>query len=353
MSKNSKEYIATVTVLPKRLAEVVGEISTEKMAEMRALALKKFVASAELPGFRKGAAPENLVAQKIGEMKLLEEAAEMALSHVWPEIIEAEKLEPIGQPNISITKIGLGSPLAFKMTVALRPEVKLADYKKITAAVKKAVAEAVEEKEIDEVILNMRREIAHAKFHTDHPEAGHDHGEMKDEDLPAIDDDFLKLVGVGTTEALREKIREGLLHEKEIKAKDKHRTDILEKIITDSTVTLPDLIVDSELEKMLAQFKDDVARANVAYEEYLKHIKKTEGDLKNEWRDTAAKRATGQIILSNIAQEENIVPTEEDIKREMEKILQTDKNLDRFRVRMFVENFLTNELVLKFLEQQV
>ena len=115
---------------------------------------------------------------------------------------------------------------------------------------------------------------------------------------------------------------------------------------------IPKIIVDGELEKMLAQFKDDLARAGITYEDYLKHIKKTEEDLKLEWKDVAVKRAKSQIILNNIAKEEAIAPKEEDIKKEMEHILSEYKDAERFRVRMYVETFLTNELVFQFLESQ-
>jgi trigger factor len=119
-----------------------------------------------------------------------------------------------------------------------------------------------------------------------------------------------------------------------------------------STIDLPKIIIEGEIEKMLAQFKDDIAQAGAPYEEYLKHIKKTEEDLKKEWRDTAVKRAKSQVILNTIAKDEGIAPKEEEVKKEMENILAHYKDAERFRVRMYVETFLTNELVFQFLESQ-
>ena len=103
---------------------------------------------------------------------------------------------------------------------------------------------------------------------------------------------------------------------------------------------------------MLAQFKDDVAKGGITYEDYLKHTKKTEVEIKAEWKDTAVKRAKSQVILNTIAKDEAIAPKEEDIKKEMEHILSHHKDADRFRVRMYVETFMTNELVFQFLESQ-
>ena len=130
----------------------------------------------------------------------------------------------------------------------------------------------------------------------------------------------------------------------------------------ESVIELPKIIIEGELEKMLAQFKDDIGKSGVTYEDYLKHIKKTdlsaealakvEADLKTEWKGTAVKRAKSQIILNTIAKEQNIAPKEEDVKKEMENILANFKDADRFRVRMYVETFLTNELAFQFLENQ-
>jgi trigger factor len=154
-----------------------------------------------------------------------------------------------------------------------------------------------------------------------------------------------------SVEELREKIKQNLLHEKEMKEKDKRRVDLMEQLIEKSTIELPRILIEGELEKMLAQFKDDLAHSGVTYENYLAHIKKTEADIKAEWQETAVKRAKSQIILNEIAKKEGIAPQEEDIQKQMDHILSHHKDAERFRVRMYVETFLTNDLVFAFLEK--
>jgi FKBP-type peptidyl-prolyl cis-trans isomerase (trigger factor) len=295
------------------------------------------------------------VAQKVGEMRLLEEAAEIALSEEYPNILDEHKIDAIGRPEIMITKIGLGNPLEFKIKTYIMPDVKLGDYKKIATkeVAKKTKKPEVTDQEVDGVIKNIQKNIAHEKMHADMglDEHTHSHTEIKDDDLPEVNDEFAKMIGgfKGVAD-MKEKIKENIIHEKELKEKDKKRTEILEAIMESSTIDLPKIIIDGELEKMTAQFKDDIARAGVAYEDYLKHIKKTEDDLKAEWKETAVKRAKSQIILNNIAKEEGITPEEEEVKKEMEHILSHYKDAERFRVRMYVETFLMNEMVFKFLE---
>ncbi|MFZ2522794.1 MAG: trigger factor [Minisyncoccia bacterium] len=342
--------------LPERELEILGTITAEKMSEMRTKALKKLSQDAELPGFRKGNAPEALVAQKVGELKLLEEAAEMALQEEYPNILDEHKVDAIGRPEITITKIALSNPLEFKIKTYLAPEIKLSDYKKVAAEKGKKVSNdlSASEKEIEDVIKNIRWNLAHEKLHKDNPDLNqHNHPEIKDEDLPELDENLLKLIGdFKTLDDLKKKIGENISKEKEIKEKDKKRVEILEAIIDKSQIDLPKIIVDGELDKMMAQFQDDIGKSGLSIEQYLKHIKKSLEDLKKEWRETALKRAKSQVVLNEISKLEGITAIEEDIKKEMDHILSHHKDADRFRVRMYVETFLTNELVLKFLEGQ-
>ncbi len=373
----SKNYVnITLNSLPERELEIIGTITAEKMALMRQKALAKIKADFETDGFRKGNVPEAIIVQKIGEMGLLEEAAEIALSEEYPNILEEYSIDAIGRPEINITKIGVGTPLEFKIKTALLPEVKLVDYKKIAKKenAKETKAPEVSDKEIENVIENIQQSIAHEKIHTAKPPASaddrptqtvsgfrengggekHNHRKIEEADLPAVDDDFAKMIGGFKDVAdMKEKIRENILIDKTKTESDKKRTAVLEEIMKESKIDLPKIIIEGEMEKMLAQFKDDIGKSGVAFDEYLKHIKKTEDNLKLEWQDVAVKRAKSQVILNTIAKNEGVVPPEEDVKKEMENILTHHKDAERFRVRMYVETFLTNELVFQFLEKQV
>lgn len=353
MTKNYKNIV--LNSLPERELEIIGTITAEKMSLMREKALNKLRESVEVPGFRKGNAPDNIIAQKVGEGTLLEEAAEIALSEEYPNILEEHNVDAIGRPEIQITKIGIGSDMEFKIKTSLMPEVKLSDYKKLAKKEKSDETKSPEitEKEVNDVIENIRQNIAHQKVHN---EAGggedHNHREITDADLPIVDDEFAKMIGgFKDVEDMKSKIKENISTEKKLKEKDIARTKMLESIMSDSKIDLPKIIIDGEMDKMLAQFKDDIARGGITYEDYLKHIKKTEEEIKAEWKDTAVKRAKSQVILNTIAKDEGIAPKEEDVKKEMENILAHHKDADRFRVRMYVETFMTNELVFQFLEK--
>merc|ERR1711879_63923 len=92
----------------------------------------------------------------------------------------------------------------------------------------------------------------------------------KDTKQPEINDEFVKTWGDFKDVAdFKAKIKENI-------GLEKKRNEIIEEIIDKSKVSLPQLLVNSELERMFGQFKSDVERAGLTYENYLKEVKKTE-----------------------------------------------------------------------------
>ena len=124
--KNYKDII--LKTLPDRELEIIGAITAEKMSLVREKAILKLKDYIEIDGFRKGNAPEAMIVAKIGEMRIMEEAAEIAFSEEYPNILEEHNIEAIGRPEIVVTKLAPGNPLEFKIKTALMPETRLANY---------------------------------------------------------------------------------------------------------------------------------------------------------------------------------------------------------------------------------
>lgn len=145
----------------KELKEVGGgqieltiEIIPEEMQAFLNRAAEEISQKTKIPGFRPGKAPYDVVKSQVGEMKIYEEALEIAIPKTYVEAIKLKKLEVIGQPKIKVEKMAPGNPLVYVATVALLPTVKLADYKNLK--VKKREVK-VEDKEIEEILENLRK----------------------------------------------------------------------------------------------------------------------------------------------------------------------------------------------------
>jgi FKBP-type peptidyl-prolyl cis-trans isomerase (trigger factor) len=317
--------------------ELVVEIVPEFVSTFTEKALAEFAKEVEIEGFRKGNAPIAMVKERIGEFALFQEAAQRAIQELIPVILSDEKLDAITMPHVHLTKLAPGNPVEFMMHFFTMPEVELADYKKIAKGIKKEEIELTDEEVagyIDQ-ILNSRATK-----------------NDKDEIVkPELTDDFVKTLGdFKDITDFKTKLSENMKQDKEMQANQKRRLQIIEEIIKETKFKLPEVLVEEEQHKMLDEFRGRVESMKMNFEEYLTTIKKTEDELKTEWRDDAAKRAKMNIILPQIANKESIKPEEKDIDHELSHIKTQHQNIDEQRARIYIAGILTNEKVFQFLE---
>ncbi len=326
--------------------EITGSISQEIFEKHRPTALKNISKNMEIAGFRKGHIPENVLIQKVGDGAVLEETAEITLREELPKIIVDKKIDTIGRPSISITKLAKGNPLEFKATIAVMPKIELPDFKTIAKKITAKKDEiTVTEKEIDNTIEEIR------KMRTNKTGSKKVEDTKKD-NLPDFDDNFVKTLGdFKNVSDFKEKLKKNIIEEKERKAKDKKRGEMIDEITKEVKTIIPNIIIESELDKMVSQFKDDVTRSGGTFEEYLKHIKKTEEDMRKEWRTDAVKRAKFQLTLNKIAVDEKITAPKKEMDKQISYLLEQYKDADPERVRTYVETILINEEVFKLLER--
>jgi len=309
-----------------------------------------------------------MLIKQVGEMAILEEAAEEALREAYPSILIDHKIDAIGMPKVSITKLAKGNPIGFTIITSVVPAFSIKDaYKKKVSKInadKKEVT--VTEDDMNNVIKTLRENRArlnkkkeggeHNHDEHDHDHEGHDHAHEKPEpieekDLPVFDDEFAKSIGDFKDIAdFKEKVKGQMLKEKEREEKDKRRSGIVEALISESEVELPDLLVDGEVDKMFEQFKGEIEHAGLSFEQYLKEIKKTAEDLKKEWRPSAERRVKMQLALHHIGTTNNIKADEAELAKETEVLLSMYKSADPARVRAYAESVLANEKVFEFLE---
>ena len=353
-----------VKKLDKSEVEISGKIEASVFASYEDKALTKINDRIELPGFRKGKAPIDVIKKNVPEMELLEEMAEAALYDNYMKILEDNKIDAIGRPQISITKIGKGSDLEFKIVTAVLPEIKLGDYKKIASKEnskeenKKEIV--VEDADVEKVINDLRKMRAeqarpaheHKEDETEEEHAAH-HQEIPESEWPKFDDEFAKTFGdFKTAEELKEKIKGNLKVERATEQKDKIRLAIIEELVKQSEGEIPDILVQSEIDKIIYKLEGDISNVGFKFEDYLKQIGKTLEDLRKEFHADAEKRAKLQMIIHTISEKEKLQPTEEEIEKDVTQITTMYKEADPARARAYVEQMLENEKVFKFLDEQ-
>ena len=344
----------TIKKLDKSQIEISASIPAKIWEAGRKQALKNINETVSIDGFRKGNVPENILVSKVGEKVINEEMAELALSKAYIEILMDNKIDAIGKPDVQVMKLAPGNPLEFKAITAVIPEVKLPDYKSIA---KKEVQKdtgseiKVEEKDVEEAILKIRKSRASHE--------GHDHDKMTPEEhekaitdsLPEFNDEFVRSLGNFKDIAeFKEKVREMVGQNKKDEAREKLRIRIADAIVDATTADLPEIMIETELDRTQAQFASDIEKMGVKMEDYLKHAKKTIEEIRKDWLPHAEKKAKLQLVLNSIASAEKIVVDPKEIEDEVNHIVEHYKEADRERASVYAETVLTNEKVFRMLE---
>lgn len=309
----------SINKLPESVVELVGELATERFQGFRPAALKQLNQEVKIDGFRTGLIPENILVSHLGEERILLTMAEFALQEVYPEILKENGVDAIGRPEISLTKLAKDNPLGFKIKTAVSPEFTLGDYRQIAKKINQKPTEnpEVTEQEVEEVITEINKD--------------------KTREI---------------TPELREKIKENLKLEKNRKNRDKKRLEIVEEIIKQTEIVLPKVLVEAELEKMLDEMKHQIEQMGLKFADYLKHIKKTENDLKVDWQSEAEKRLKTGLILTRIAKTEKLEAPAEEVEKETKHLLEHYKDVPEDRARHYMRDILLVETVWRFLENQ-
>lgn len=324
--------------LPKSQIAIEVQLEAEELDKQKPKAIEVLAKDLRLEGFRPGHVPLAIAEKHLGEAAVLSEAARAAIQEAYLRIVQQERLDVIGEPEVQVLKLALGNPLEFRVTVAVLSEVELPDYKKIAGlSTRKKVS--VEKEEVD-AALNWLKESR----------------KTKDGAIPEMDKQFVQGVGgFSDVASLRASIEEGLRHEKEMQEKDRLREEIIEEIAKQSNLEVPDVLIEREKQVLLSQLKQGVAHMmKMSFEEYLQKAKKTEQEIVDSFAAEAEQRVKRFLVVREVAKKEEIRPAQEEIDQEADNIIkQSKKDLDPQRLKEYTEGVIRHEKTLQFLEQFV
>lgn len=346
--------------LPKSEVEITGEIAADDFERAFKKALQELNTKANIPGFRAGKIPENILLDKIGMGRALERAAEISLQENYPKILQEKNIDAIDRPRITITKLARNNPLGFKAITAILPSVNLpSDYKALAQDIMKQKENiTIEEKEIDGALEYLR------KNHAARPKASKDADEGGSAPIPSetdlggeLNDEFAKKIGQPDLQSLKNLLRTNIREDKEGKAHEKKRMEVIDKIAGSTPIDIPDVLIHAEKDKMLGELKASIENMGLTWQKYLDHIKKREEDLQKEWQTEAEKRVRYALVLREIARIENLNPSEEEIESRITRMISVypeseRQKIDKARLKDYVYGVIRNEKVFQLLESQ-
>ena len=133
--------------LEKNMAKLTVEVDNAEFLKAIDVAYKKNRNKFNLPGFRKGKAPKEMIMKMYGPQVFFEDALNEILDKTYPEAAKESGLEIVSRPEIGVEQIGMDQNVIYTATVAVKPEVTLGEYKGVT--VEKAET-TVSAKEVNE-----------------------------------------------------------------------------------------------------------------------------------------------------------------------------------------------------------
>ncbi len=143
--------VTVVNLAPcKKLVRV--EVEAQKVDEMLETISKQFQREANLPGFRPGKAPREMVSRKYAK-DIEDEAKRKLISEAYKRALEEQKLDVLGYPDIEEIQFSRGQPLQFAATIETTPEFDLPEYKAIPV---KRESRSVTDEDVEKAVEVLR-----------------------------------------------------------------------------------------------------------------------------------------------------------------------------------------------------
>lgn len=366
--------------LPKSKIVINVKVSAAEFDKCWEEALEHITQNAELEGFRKGKAPKEMVAKAAGDGHILEHATDDAVNQAYFKVMQENKLDLVGQPEVEVLKVAKGNDLEFKITGFVLPDIKLPDYQKIVGKLKKEEVK-VEEKEVEDSIKWLQQSLATFTEKSEPAQSGdwveivfkiNEEQENKDafilgkgrlipeiekgiegmsngqsktiefkfkngEDakcqlnlvvvknvhLPEVNDEFAKNVGNFASVAdLENNIRADIQKGKENQVLEKAISQAMQEVAKEVSVEIPELLIQREIEANLRETKKKIeSDSDLAWEEYLKKVGKTEEEIRKSMVEPTERKIKEYFILKEVQKQEKVEATEEEIQYEVQKIM--------------------------------
>ncbi len=172
--------------------------------------------------------------------------------------------------------------------------------------------------------------------------------EIKEEELPELNDDFAKDVSEFDTldelkKDTREKLEKAAVDRVEFETKNK----VLEKVFDANEVEIPQAMIEDQIDQMMQEFEQQLRYSGLDLNTYCQYLQKEIKEIREEFRADAEKKVKTRLVVEAVADAEKMVPSEEEIEKEMQAMADQYKmEVDQVKQIMQGEN-------LEFLKQDI
>ncbi len=150
--------------------------------------------------------------------------------------------------------------------------------------------------------------------------------EIKEKELPELDDEFASEVSVFETLAeYREDVKKKIAERKEEEAKNAKEDNVISAIIEGARMEIPDAMLETQQRQMVDDFANRMETQGISMEQYLQYTGMTESRLHEQMRPQALRRIQSRLVLEAVVKAEQITASEEDFEAEAAKMAENYK----------------------------
>ena len=150
--------------------------------------------------------------------------------------------------------------------------------------------------------------------------------EIKVKELPEADDDFAQDVSKFDTLAeYKEDLKAKLAESKAAAAKRAKEDAVIEKIIENAEMEIPEAMIDTQARQLVDEFAQRIQAQGLSFEQYLQFTGMTLDTALEQMKPNAVKRIQSRLVLEAVVKAENIEVSEEDVKAEIAKMAESYK----------------------------
>ncbi len=340
------------------------EVPAEAVEAEMGRVVGKFRKSLNLPGFRRGKVPVSMVHKRFQE-EIRQEVLDRLLPRYWHQAQAEKDLDPMLPPKVEEVELEAGKPMTVVASIATRPQVELQDFRNFDLPAEDTEPTA---DELDDALTDVRRR--HAKWvaverpaargdlvvakiigdgaassasqplqvelgadnvdeeltltltgmvaggTTEYPSDGDEDREVevvevKEQELPALDDAFASLLGLESVEELRQAAEDNLRQSKERNLRQRREQSMLEQLRQRHPLELPAQVVDKEGDRMLQDYAEQLHSQGVD----LDQAEIDWAALGDQLKPGAERRVHEQLLLDAVAKAESIRLDENEFER--------------------------------------
>lgn len=283
--------------LPKSTLKLKITVPSDKVRETYDKVLDEKVKNTEIAGFRKGQAPRKMVEENIDQRQFNSDVLNLLLQTFYSQALKEHHLTPIANPKVEVQQFEKDKEFIFNALIAIKPEIKIGDFRKKLNEIYLAKKKSLDQENAERLQKGERIEIEHVQI------------------TPS---------------------------------------EVIGALVESCEMEISDLLIDEEVDRMLARLIDQTEGIGMSVDEYLKAKNTTAQDLRRNYSASAEKSVRAEFALGQLIGAEKIEVSDAEVDQMAQASgdPNVQKQMQNPAQKWYIRSILAkNKLISKLIEE--